>query len=378
MSMNKPQPVRNNEKGFASLVVALIMIIVLSLLMVGFARLARREQQSSLDKQLAVQAYYAAETGINDLTKAIPTLNAYQKTNVIDQNACLSDIQITAINALAGTNGTPKLPSSDVDPTNGISYTCALINTRPESLVKSGLGAQSAWETNFSTTGDLKKMTVSWGHKGHYTFRTDPTPVLTPKAEWDINTPAVLQFSITPLDSVDRDALINSTFTAYLYPSAGGGSVVYVAPSTNPGGNAPIVPGDCKPPADGVADESYTCNVTISGLPGVAGSYYMVRIVGYYDTSDISIHDFLDTGGTHLHTVDGQAQLDVTGKAKNVLKRLQVRTPIGKSLDTDFTLPSAAIESQATCKRMATYPGSTTYDTSTYASNACDLSAPRP
>src|SRR5580658_8830161 len=64
--MHKRNKIATDEKGFASIVIALILIIVLALLTVAFAQLARREQADALDKQLAVQANYAAETGIND------------------------------------------------------------------------------------------------------------------------------------------------------------------------------------------------------------------------------------------------------------------------------------------------------------------------
>src|ERR1700722_1988557 len=57
---------QENEQGFASLVIALVIIVVIALITVGFAQLSRREQQTALDKQLANQAYYAAESGVND------------------------------------------------------------------------------------------------------------------------------------------------------------------------------------------------------------------------------------------------------------------------------------------------------------------------
>ena len=68
MKKDTVQPKKSgwNEEGFASIVIALILIIVLSLLTIGFAQLARREQQTALSKQLANQAQYAAESGIND------------------------------------------------------------------------------------------------------------------------------------------------------------------------------------------------------------------------------------------------------------------------------------------------------------------------
>ena len=59
-----------DQRGFAAIVVALVLILVLSLLTIGFAELMRHEQRSALDKQLSSQAYYAAESGVNDAVSA--------------------------------------------------------------------------------------------------------------------------------------------------------------------------------------------------------------------------------------------------------------------------------------------------------------------
>ncbi len=71
----------SKQDGFASIVIAIIMVIVLSLITVGFAQLMRTEQRSALDKQLSSQAYYAAETGVNDAAKALNAGYAGVKTN---------------------------------------------------------------------------------------------------------------------------------------------------------------------------------------------------------------------------------------------------------------------------------------------------------
>ena len=96
---------------------------------------------------------------------------------------------------------------------------------------------------------------------------------------------------------------------------------------------------------------------------GSKNHYYGSRnngynLVDYYDSSNVNING-IDTTGAALVFKDGQAQIDATGRAKNVSKRLQVRIPIKAAA----TLPNFVIEGQSICKRFDTYPGSTTADT---------------
>src|SRR4051794_12557602 len=95
---------RFGEDGFASIVIALVMITVLALITVSFAQLARREQQSALSKQLASQANYAVESGINDLKNKIPQMLTLENSTLsaglpskINTNTCLSDEVLTTL-----------------------------------------------------------------------------------------------------------------------------------------------------------------------------------------------------------------------------------------------------------------------------------------
>src|SRR5579862_3283 len=62
---------RVRQQGVVSIMVTMIMMVVISLLVLGFAEIAKNEQRSSLDNALSVQAYYAAESGINDARAVI-------------------------------------------------------------------------------------------------------------------------------------------------------------------------------------------------------------------------------------------------------------------------------------------------------------------
>ncbi len=342
--------IHREEQGFASIAIALVMIVVLGLLTIGFAQLARREQQSALNKQLAYQAYDAAETGVNDITQAIQggTINETTGYNV-DTDHCVDDT---------------LLPNKDINTATGVSYTCALIKLKLPSLVWSGVSPLADRSISFSTEGgsSLASLTVNWSSADNH-GAPRPSGGFPPTTSWG-NSPAVLQFSITPINSksnITRDELYDKTFTAFLYPLGGAGTVVY-----NTGAQGQIVNGACN--TDG-------CSVTISGIPSVsADGFYAVNLINYYDTSDISIDQPLDAGNTDLKFVDGQALVDVTGRARSALRRLQVRIPIR----LPNQMAKYALDGQSICKRLQTKPAQTDFiaiDGSTVnaGSNACNL-----
>ena len=95
-------------------------------------------------------------------------------------------------------------------------------------------------------------------------------------------------------------------------------------------------------------------------LTGFNGSSFIIHLVDYYDASNIQI-TAVDNSGNKVKFINGQAQIDVTGKAKNVLKRLQVRVPLSSSAQ----LPAFPVEGQNICKRLQSAAGATNFiDTS--------------
>ncbi len=336
MFMTKRNRLQNDERGFASLVIALILIIVLALLTVAFAQLARREQQSALDKQLAVQANYAAESGINDVVSDLSAIQTDIDNNVtIPSNQCLGEAtSANPRNPIA--SGSSVVLNGQIDSVNGVSYSCVLLNLNPPFL-KKALSKDNGWTTTFATTGAgaLNSLTFAWSSADatpRVNLRTDTQ--LPPYGSW--TSPAVLQVNVTPITAVDRQSLISNTFTDYMFPENGGGSVAY-----NPSAQAPLTTASCN---------AGTCSVTINGLPGVAGAPFLVHVYDYYDDSNVTI----TANNGALDFVGGQAFIDVTGVAKDVLKRLQVSYPL-----TNNGLTNYALQADNICKRIETAPNET-------------------
>jgi hypothetical protein len=373
MVMKKVQKVKVDERGFASLVVAFIFIIIMSLVTVGFAQLARHEQQNSLDKQLAHQAYYAAESGLNEIRSELPAMEA--NPTGINPNTCLGAPYVQGI--------TPANPNAGtIDTSTDVTYTCALVNLNPPQLVGSDTSTFGSLNFVFATTPatlSLTTMTFSWGSNDqpspHNTPQTSFNGVLPQLGSWGSHPPFV-QFSITPVNPgglpFSRDSLINNTFTAFLYPSTGPisdsagkplpvGSIAYAPDALYPNSsptNAQIVGATYDS-----TNTQYPFSVTITGLPGTPGETWDVHVIYFYDPLKVSLGNYL-AGSTSLNTTNSEAQVDVTGKAKNVVKRIVAYVPVsqtnsGGTQSTQNgvdTLPPLAVTSGSTCKHFSTNP----------------------
>jgi Tfp pilus assembly protein PilX len=123
------------QSGVASLMVTMVMMIVISLIVLGFAQISRREQTNSLNRQLSTQAFYAAETGINDAQNAINAAAA-NGTAITPKTGCTDNGNSTSIYY-------GKI-NYIVNSAQGVTYTCLLVSTQVSQLQKT-LGVDQEW-----------------------------------------------------------------------------------------------------------------------------------------------------------------------------------------------------------------------------------------
>jgi hypothetical protein len=360
-----------NEKGFASIVIALVLIIVLALFTIGFAQLARREQQTALDKQKATQAQYAAESGINNAYKDILS------GKINDSNASLT-------NCMKAGGGPSNLPANaltanqNINTTKGTSYSCVLVSLHTDNIQKDGLSPDSGIHMTFGTDDPLNTLTLVWGsstNRQTYAPSLDPNnPSFKTTDNWPY--PGVLQFSITPAGSLPatdpNGYLAGKTFTFYAYPSSGGSNTI----SYDTANQGQVVSGACS------GSSHYPCSIKLTNLGGQ--NKYVIHVAGFYDTSNFLLcanAGSCPTSGSTTFT--GEPIIDVTGKARDVLKRLRVRVftngTSANTPDDNSILPNNALQAQNICKRVqaapptSDFPAGSVYDSST--SQSCDLSS---
>jgi Tfp pilus assembly protein PilX len=330
-----------NESGFAAIVIAIVLVLVLSLLTVGFAQLMRHEQRQALDKQLSSQAYYAAESGLNDATKAI---NA-------GYTAAKTDCDITGVNAaMPGAN---NLLKRQVGTSTAASYTCLLINPNPPSAEYSKIDTEQAKVvelTGSDSSGNpqvVSTISISWeDSNGGSTFASNCN-TLTPAPSWP--TTGILRVQLIPLNNLSRDGLRDNSLTGYLCPDGSAPTNVDYPPNHGINTDGVIVHGNCA------AVRILHCTSQITGLGGLGQATYLLAMRSIYNPTRVSIKLYGGNGainpGNELNVSGAQTLVDSTGKAQDVLRRIQVRIPS----HNNFFFPDST---QANiCKQLDVYSG---------------------
>lgn len=93
--------------------------------------------------------------------------------------------------------------------------------------------------------------------------------------------------------------------------------------------------------------------MTITGLPNVAGTENYINLRSIDKANAVEIGGVTYSGIKAEYT-EAQIEIDVTGKANDVLRRLQVRKPAKPQYDK---APFALEVLDGICKQLELYPG---------------------
>lgn len=347
---------QNNQSGMVSIIVTMVMMLVISLIVIGFAQIARREQRQALDKNLSAQAFYAATSGINDAQFQI-LYNGYTGP----KTTCANDATFT--------NG-----MSLIDVVHGVQYTCILINETPSSLIYSPVAEGQSISANmhFQDSGgagaNVDRLVINWSAPKPPTIIGANWPGFPSRSAWAGNT-ALLKMSLTNfvgvpavpanLEKYDRDNLNTTTFNSFLYPRLGGAPPVGF--STLPARQGEIIRAGC------IAGVSCTAQIN-----GINSNHAWLNLTSMYETSKIVITAF-DSSNQPLNIGGAQAIVDSTGRAGDVVRRIQVRM----SMQGRTTAPPYALQiATGLCKDITVGPVAIANSQSNPADPACVLQLP--
>lgn len=327
---------RSAEQGMVAIMTTMVLIIVISLIVLGFAQLSRRNQREALDRQLSTQAFYAAETGVNDARKRIDDALA-SGASIPEKDTCTG----------SGPAGFYASLNPDIDSDKNVRYTCLLVDPAPSMLRYSDIGTNSTVVPLISSSGDaISRVALSWQAKVDgdpltgCPVKTDQ--VFSPTGNWQCGY-GVLRFDLVPTAGNKNIAsLQNETMTTFAVPFASGGAtrVSYAA-----GGASSNV-------RTGVRCTGDRCSLEVTGLN--QNNYHM-RISSLYRNVALQITAYNESGSA-LGLKDVQAVIDVTGKAQDVLRRIQVHVPLrgsSRNLLADYALQTT----DSVCKRFVAMDG---------------------
>jgi hypothetical protein len=394
---------KRNQRGMASIVIVAVLVVILTLVSIGFGRLMNRAITTSTDKELSAAASYAAQSGVSD---AIKYIQAHYKPADPD-----GTIKNTSCTSLIGSGGALHA-QADLSGDSNIRYTCLTINPDITDLVFGGttpLPPNKSQIIKMTTGGGTSlsngSLMFSWsdssGHVG-----TDPSNKFYDETTWSTkNLAPVLRLTLYPLASsataIDNVALQAASRTYFLYPNSGGTNISGISWNTI----SPLHGVNCsspgKPGANTVQDvvsgatstfntgsdnpSDYTCSAVITSLPNIgASSLFYARVTPIYDSTNLRVQG---NDGSNLVQFQGvQAIVDSTAKASTSSKRLQARVDLGGANGTisdnvapgDDNLPEYAVGSANTiCKRLDVNSLSVSVDsTATYCAGELTIIQP--
>jgi len=308
---SKEYKVQKNGDGFVAIIVAALIMIILSLITIGFTRIMQREQRQSLDRQLSRQAIYAAESGINDIYSGL------QANLALPAEKTTCDVV-----GNVGGQPNPSVNGGVVDEGGNVAYTCALYDKTPTELNYSvSTDESNVVELKPESGAPFSSITLRWGNE-QGDNNVDALPVCGPEADVfpgsrPSNVP-LIRIDLTNTAILSRDDLINSTDYLYLAPCKGG------APGTDTYG---YFSGDQGQVVRVVCTSSQTlpCQLTINGLSSVS---YVARIRAVYSSAQLYISG-TDNTSNPVQFRQAQTSIDVTARASDVVRRLRVSIPLG-------------------------------------------------
>lgn len=325
-----PRVTRVDQRGMVSIMVTMILMIVMSLIVVGFAQVSRRNQRTTLDRQLSTQAFYAAESGINDARNRIN--EALRNNEQISSKKSCTD---------TGSGGFYASLNPVINATNNVSYSCLLVNAAPKQLSYDDISTTGTVIPLISETGNnLSSLKLVWQPKTgvaapNGNCQNTATRVFTPTADWDCNY-GVMRVDVVPVNgNRTADQLQTDSRTYFIMPYQQGAS--HSSPRNNTTGSS-VLGANCS---------AAGCEMVFNNLN--ANQYYM-RVSSIYLDHSLKV-SATETGGAPAGLLGAQVIIDATGKAQDVLRRVQVHVPITGS-GSHNKLPDHALQStDSVCKR---------------------------
>lgn len=339
---------KQQESGVVSLFTVIFFTILVTVLTVGFVRIMVNERRQSTDEDLTTRAYYAAESGVEDARRALqqyyPTAADRAKLN-------------------AGSCDAPVGYSKTIATNPNVGYSCMLLDLNPPDIQATlpGDGNSMQWAIRSANDANFNKLRISWHSLSddvdgdNVAFRATGSqnpPYTSWKDGSGVAYPAMLRlqmFGYPKSGTFGRAQLEALNRVGFLNPTTSSSSGDF--PINNLDANT--APQDTRCTTDSTVFGGYACQATIIIDPGInpGSNYVFLRLKGLYDQNGTKVKIELLNGSTVVNTQDGQAIVDVTGRAGDVFRRVQSRVSLPGSVDTSL-LPEFAVESgDDICKR---------------------------
>ena len=345
--------IRNNNEGIVSILVTIIFTIVIGLIIVGFSEASRNQARQTLDNQLSSGSYYAAQSGINELENILKSPPA----SLSNQQSCCPISSCTSLSFSSA---------------SGSTITCYSYNIQPAVLTANlGMNQGSIIHVNPikpSGGGSDYRLTFSWTASGAKTPNgcqklTLPTYDLYTYTSVNYNatcSPGAIKADMSVDPSVcrnnpdERGCLYNNSHSLFMIPQRN--KVARTATHQGVAWNTNIIAAQSTVSPYIVYTQRpspFSTTVNVNVICSYTTNYCeWINLRALYAPSTVSVSATDITTITPVAFKNSQAQIDVTAKTQNVVRRLVANVNISSS-STPTNVPNFAIQAtNSICKRI--------------------------
>jgi len=345
-----------NQHGAAAIFIVVFFAILITVIALSFLRIAIQDQQQSTNNDLAQSAYDSADAGLEDAKRALswyrvncPVNNApldatncatYNTTFDANKRCNFADLleTDTVPNAKrVGTTSEVKVSTTANDDALDQAYTCVTLTTKTSDYKGTAQNGKNNTLIPLRTVGNAPISTIEL----NWFINKDQIP-LTPNypsypdlpkpANWTSTVPPIMRVQLIPVlrgsgNGFDIRDVDNDTKTAFIYPTkTGSGSVNFNTADTGRFQAKAFSPhrAKCDPT---VNQGKYACSAQITPVAATGGSaantdYYLL-VTAVYNNADYQVR--LLNGADVVQFDNVEPQVDSTGRANNVFRRVQSR-----------------------------------------------------
>lgn len=373
---------RTRESGAVSLFIVVFTALLITVITVSFVRLMVRDQQQASTVDLSQSAYDSAQAGIEDAKRAIiryqticasgdvsACTSLRDKINSTDCNTGITDIATV-------TNGEVKIQQNVGDSALDQAYTCVKINLETDDYL-GVLQANSSNIVPLVSNQPFNRVLIEWYTSENLqstdSFEVDLEPIgsknpLLSQALWPANRPSLMRvqlaqfstggFTLSDFDDTNASGQSN-TNTLFLYPTGITGTTSSVLEQASFVGqdNRKTPTGEPVPIlcSGNLAQGGYACRAELI-LPDPIGGGSRVAYLNLnaiYNKTNYRIT--LTNNSIDKAKFSGvQPQVDSTGRANDLFRRVQSRVEIADQVDSSFAYPDAGVDITGNfCKNFA-------------------------
>lgn len=358
----------NKQNGAVSLFVVIFATLLITIITISFAKLMTSDQRQATTADLSQSAYDSAQAGVEDAKRALlnymsvcssggPACDTARSN--IDSPEC--NISLTGI--ATPQNGEVMIQQSVGDNDLDQAYTCVTIARNTDDY-KGVLQANSSRVIPIAGTGAFDRVLIEWYTAGDMQnpsavdLKATGTPLLS-QASWSVDKPSVMRtqimqfgngFKLTEFDGGNPSG--SNANTLFLYPVGVKGTAnASIDEKTVNGRDTRKTPTGSPVPiscSGNIAGGGFACRAQLILPAPVNGGdrTAFLRLTSLYNKSNFRVS--LKFGKNLVQFNNVQPQIDSTGRANDLFRRVQTRVEFG---DAGFPYPNAAVETTGSfCK----------------------------